>query len=401
MALARIITRSHSCSRELALDLIARGYAVEIVSPDSIPDNLADLELRVEEDHGNQLVASVPAHNGDLTASLEFVHHLKAPMADFIRRPPEPHEAVHSPEKPVRFNADQNGEVVELPADAPQLAPETVFPAAEILHDAELVPELNRDDAACPVLPPHQSPSPPVEPPGHVAAVVSTMARPMISKPTIAKSTMAKSTMAKSTMAKSTITPSVREWEWRDRPAGWPSWRTALTVVSAVLLALVLSYGVRRTNKASAQSSGPTEKVSPLTGVSLSSAANPKKGPGKVSALAVSPPAIKSEQNSVQTPKESHVATAEAASARSGAMVSRRHGDDLIAPDTVTYFVQHTFDEPASRAETSQRSAARYPSSRTQSGGGVIAANTVTLNDKPAPKGAKQESDIKHSSDLK
>jgi hypothetical protein len=386
MALARIITRSHSCSRELALDLIARGYAVEIVSPDSIPDNLADLELRVEEDHGNQLVASVPAHNGDLTASLEFVHHLKAPMADFIRRPPEPHKAVHSPENPVRFNADQNGEVVEPPADAPQLAPETVSPAAEILHDAELVPELNRDDGACPVLPPHQSPSPPVEPPGLVAAVVSTMARPMISKPTIAKSTIA---------------PSVREWEWRDRPAGWPSWRTALTVVSAVLLALVLSYGVRRTNKASAQSSGPTEKVSPSTGVSLSSAANPKKGSGKVSALAVSSPAIKSEQNSDQTPKEAHVATAGAASAGSGAMVSRRHGGDLIAPDTVTYFDQHTFDEPASRAETSQRSAGRYPSSRTQSGGGVIAANTVTLNDKPAPKGAKQESDIKHYSDLK
>ena len=396
MALARIITRSHSCSRELALDLIARGYAVEIVSPGSIPDNLADLELRVEENPGNQLVASVEAHNGDRSASLEFAHHLKAPMVDFIRRPPEPHEAEHSPEKPARFNADQNGEVVEPPADAPQLAPETVSPAAEILHDAELVPELNRDDGACPVLPPHQSPSPPVEPPGHVAAVISTMARPMISKPTISKPMISKSTIAKSTIA-----PSVREWEWRDRPAGWPSWGTALTVVSAVLLALVLSYGVRRTNKASAQSSGPTEKVSPSTGVSLSSAANPKKGPGKVSALAVSPPAIKSEQNSDQTPKESHVATAGAASAGSGAMVSRRQGDDLIAPDTVTYFDQHTFDEPASRAETSQRSAGRYPSSLTQSGGGVIAANTVTLNDKPAPKGAKQESDIKHDSDLK
>jgi hypothetical protein len=56
----------------------------------------------------------------------------------------------------------------------------------------------------------------------------------------------------------------------------------------------------------------------------------------------VSPPAIESEQNSDQTPKESRVATA-----------------------------------------------------------GVIAANTVTLNDKPAPKGAKQESDVKHDSDLK
>src|ERR1700732_3666451 len=108
MALARIITRSNPCSRQLALDLLGRGYAVEIVSPDSIPDNLADLELRVEEDPGNQLVASVEAHNGERSVSLEFLHYLKAPMPDFIRRPPEPHEAVHSPEKPARFIADQN-----------------------------------------------------------------------------------------------------------------------------------------------------------------------------------------------------------------------------------------------------------------------------------------------------
>src|SRR6202030_4582192 len=102
MAWARIITRSRPCSRQLAFDLLARGYAVEIVSPDSIPDNLADLELRVEEDPGNQLVASVEAHNGERTASLEFVHYLKAPMPDFIRRtPPEPHKVVDFPEQPV------------------------------------------------------------------------------------------------------------------------------------------------------------------------------------------------------------------------------------------------------------------------------------------------------------
>src|SRR5258706_85490 len=70
MALARIITRSNPCSRQLALDLLGRGYAVEIVSPDSIPDNLADLELRVEEDPGNQLVASVEAHNGGRSTAL-------------------------------------------------------------------------------------------------------------------------------------------------------------------------------------------------------------------------------------------------------------------------------------------------------------------------------------------
>src|ERR1700729_67714 len=104
MALARIITRSQACSRELALDLLARGYAVEIVSPDRVPDNIADLELRVEEDPGNQLVASVEAHDGTRSASLAFIHHLKAPMADFLRRAPETVEVVRLSEDPVSFN---------------------------------------------------------------------------------------------------------------------------------------------------------------------------------------------------------------------------------------------------------------------------------------------------------
>ena len=104
MALARIITHSQACSRELALDLLARGYAVEIISPDSIPNDIADLELRVDTVLGNQLIASVEAHNGERTASLEFVHHLKAPMVDFIRRPPEPREAFHFSEEPVIVN---------------------------------------------------------------------------------------------------------------------------------------------------------------------------------------------------------------------------------------------------------------------------------------------------------
>src|ERR1700687_1378322 len=138
MALARIITRSQSCSRELALDLIARGYAVEIVSPDSIPDNLADLELRVEEYPGNQLVATVEAHNGERSASLEFLHYLKTPMPDFIRRPPpDPREAVHLPEAPVSFKVERAAEEVELPVNAPQAAPAADSETAKILHDSK------------------------------------------------------------------------------------------------------------------------------------------------------------------------------------------------------------------------------------------------------------------------
>jgi hypothetical protein len=89
MALARIITHSQVCSRELALDLLARGYAVEIISPENVPDNTADLELRVDIGPGDQLIANVEAHDGERAASLEFVRHLKAPTVNFMHGPPE------------------------------------------------------------------------------------------------------------------------------------------------------------------------------------------------------------------------------------------------------------------------------------------------------------------------
>lgn len=86
MALARIISNSQECSRELALNLLERGYAVEIVSPDAIPDNFADLELRIESDPSETLKASVKANNGERSKTLEFVHHVKGPLGESHRR---------------------------------------------------------------------------------------------------------------------------------------------------------------------------------------------------------------------------------------------------------------------------------------------------------------------------
>ena len=80
--------------------------------------------------------------------------------------------------------------------------------------------------------------------------------------------------------------------------------------------------------------------------------------------------------------------------------VSRQHGNDLIAPDTVTYFDQRTFDQAASRAKTSQPST--LPQTISGKHDGVIAENTLTvLNSNPAPKAAKPDSAIKRYSDLK
>jgi hypothetical protein len=172
-----------------------------------------------------------------------------------------------------------------------------------------------------------------------------------------------------------------------------------------VLLALVLALGMR------SQSSGatPTEKIAAAsTDASLLSvpvvARVPEKDPGRVSTVAVVPPAVKSDQRSDHMPKESQVAiagasTAAAATGGRGAMFPRRHGDGLIARDTVTYFHQRTFDQAASRARASEGSAGRHQSSRKYEG--MIAANTVTLNEKPAPKAVKQDSGVKRYSDLK
>ena len=137
MALARIITRSQTCSRELALVLRARGYAVEIVSPDKVPDNIADLELRVDAGPANDLIANVEAHDGERTTSLEFVHHLKAPVADFDRRSSALGEAAHLFGAPVSFKTGPGIEELGLSAKAPRPASRVVSPAPETLSHGE------------------------------------------------------------------------------------------------------------------------------------------------------------------------------------------------------------------------------------------------------------------------
>jgi hypothetical protein len=88
MALARIISNSPLCSRELAINLLARGYAVEIVSPDAIPDNIADLEVRVETGPADLLSASVEARGKTHSSTLQFIHQLKSPSLDMKRPAP-------------------------------------------------------------------------------------------------------------------------------------------------------------------------------------------------------------------------------------------------------------------------------------------------------------------------
>ncbi len=451
MALARIITHSQACSRELALDLLARGYAVEIVSPDSIPDNIADLELRVDTVLGNQLVASVEAHNGERSASLEFLHHLKAPMVDFIRRPPEPRESAHPPEEPVIVNTGPNVEDVELPEEAPQPAPKAVSPAADVLP----APELDREEGARLISPPEPLPSVPVEPPSACAVEATTIARPTPVEPTPLEPTTVEATLVETTLVETTLVETTpveprEKPQPPDRPTGW-RWRAALIFASVVLLALVLGLGMRRTGKASAQGSAaaPTENIAPAsTDVGLSSGAiperDPQKDPGQVLAVPVPPPAapaIRSEGNSNHAPEKSPVvkagaatastakssiakppiakastakpsttkasiakastakaSTAKPSTAQAEAMTSHRLGAE-IARDTVTYFDERASNETALRAKPAKRFARQHQRSGKYNGG-VIAANKVTYFDKkPAPKAANHNSGVKRQSE--
>jgi len=346
MALARIITRSDAYSRELTLDLLARGYAVEIVSPDKIPDNIADLELRVDAGPGDQLIASV-----------------------VIRRSPEPREATRIPEEPVSFHAEPGIEDVELPAALPQLAPGTLSVAAETLHE----PEFDAEEGARRISPLDTFPSWPVEPPIPSAEENSTIEQ-VAMRPTIVRPTM----------VGPTTVPPTREPQPFHRPPGW-FWRAGLTFASVMLLALVLAFGMRRSGKAPAQNSGAVsaKKIAAAsTDVNLLSAADPEKDtekdpgkdPGQVASTAAPPPAIKSQGNSDLAPEESPVAKTDTAAAaatppaaspraRVSGRVSRRHGDDLIAPDTVTYLDKHAAENAAARAKLAKDSARRHPSS--------------------------------------
>ena len=407
MALARIITRSHPCSRQLAIDLLGRGYAVEIVSPDSIPDNLADLELRVEEEPGNQLVASVEAHNGDHSASLEFVHFLKVPMPDFIRRPqePNPNEAVHFPEPPVSVTPEQRAGEVQPPADAPQLAPETVSPAAKIPRDAELDPKLKpvRENGARLTLAPGPPPTLPVDPPNHIASASSVIA-PSIPRPATFRPITTASTKA--------LPRDVRPL-WNLRPSDeFPGSFRNVAMAMALMLALVFGFGTRRSDKAAAPGSGaaaasiakasivPEETSGTRQGQAAAAKPAghldnaPKESP--IARVQINDPIAKAPM--AKAPSEGP--TGSPAKTVGTWVASGGRGEGLIARDTVTYLDQRTFDQAASRAKVSQSTTLSQPVSGKHDG--VIAENTVTvLNSNPAPKAAKPDSGIKRYSDLK
>ncbi len=425
MALARIITRSQACSRELALDLLSRGYAVEIVSPDSVPDNIADLELRVEEDPGNQLVASVEAHNGARSASLDFVHHLKVPMADFVRRPPD---SVATESGKPETGARETVETVCVPEI--RLVEEPGIFSERSLENHEVIAGVSQSDvesvsAATPVLL-ESHPAEASRPKFPEEETVFSFSLPDVaqSQPAEKTTTECSSFVEEASAGDSSETgepvlaPTVdgqgtagpAEYSHR-LVASW-RWRAALTFASMVLLAVLVMFGWRLTGTsarisgalAAGKATTPATVANSLTGAKSASAtptdAARVQGNGSNSSIsspsAISSdstasslatfPASKSAGNSDHTAKPSAAAHAESAGVTNsaltkktvGAAASHRNNDELIARDTVTYLDERY--KPATKAH-----AAKHPPRPAHKrSSGVVAANGVVYLD-PSP----------------
>jgi hypothetical protein len=423
MATARIISRSQLCSRELARELLARGYAVEIVSPDEIPAGLADLELRVDADTTDQLTATVEARNGGRSASLEFVHHLTAPMGNFVRRPPETSEKVCFPDQPVNFNAEPGvAEDVEPPSENSR-APEPARELEILPHPEgpklEVLP--GKEDRARPITPP-QLPMSAEEPVKHVRPGMTITfhrsKRPR--KTSIASQVWAASRVwgrsATQVWERTTGQVSVNSvhqvWERVVRQvstrarlqscrngcrniAGFSRrallWvvhlvssqlatlrqtgiansgvgfgRAAVIFAAVIVIAIVLGRGIDRGGAASVNQDSQSRPGQNFAGpdVNMSTNPQPEQAPAAVTAPT---PASKPEVKPAPISKTQRAATK---SKKSKAARSRMVGDDLVADDTVTYF-----NRPASvaRAKDSSR---RRAGSHKQSGSAASASTS-------------------------
>jgi hypothetical protein len=186
--------------------------------------------------------------------------------------------------------------------------------------------------------------------------------------------------------------------------------RDAMIFASVLLLALVLGYGIRRSDsaKASAGKSGAAQagKNETVAAASTSTSVNVSRpeNSGKVTEKdamkpAIAPAAQHSQANSNQLPTQSQPEKPPAAVARTSiaatpAKLSRNHDEGLIARDTVTYLDQRFKPNPKPKA--TKTLAHRKPGAHNR--GGIVAANSVVyLNNTPAPKTAKQNSALNPS----
>jgi len=426
MALARIISNSQFCSRELALNLLERGYAVEIVSPDAIPDNLADLELRVETGPADILTANVEARGETRSATLNFIHQLKSPSLAEMKRPvaavvpviavPEatisevtiPALAISAkPLPPI-------GACAPIPVSTTALAsaimpriveqPEVIVvpanPASNAVSDPPKKPPAFSEGASRIVMP---SPSP---------EVTQKVAEPVKADVAISATAVFWFANPKPPLRKLSV-PSFRLKRWKrlisvpigwiggvtSRMAGWFGW-TALSFAGVMALGLALQWSFLPTGRAlrdvdsgitttengasvdgysfllplldeNENNVGETQIKSSVSSQSFGNSAAPRTAPPVAQKEVGQSSATSRALAPLPAPKTARVA-------HKSTPVSH---DDVVAPDTITYF-----NQPGAKPVPIKQLAQRRADSRKR-GEGVIAANSA-----PAKSAAQTES---------
>jgi hypothetical protein len=303
--------------------------------------------LRVEEEPGNQLVASVTASDGAHRTSLDFVHHLRAPMMDFIRRPVQEPEAAPIPEPMVLVKGEPE---IEEVGRMPLIEPAFGSTAAALDSEA----------SARPIEPPESSQplAPPVEIPTYFA--VPDVPAPAESKPVQPR--------IQSVAIRS------RRLRRRDHFAGW-RWRAGLTFAGVLVLAAILGFGLRGAGKAAENSAAAAMPNSELTmtqnSESSSSAAQLQslESQANSNTAAAAPPA---RPLTVRTP------------------IPRRRPGDVVTGKTVAYLDKTVASGAKVQSKPAKQLAHRHPRSRKHSGE-VVAADSVTYLEKTAPKAVKPD----------
>jgi hypothetical protein len=366
MALARIITRSEVCSRALALDLLGRGYSVEIVTPDSIPANTADLELRVEAALGDRLTASVIARDGDRSSTLEFVRNLKTSAADLA-----PLLAKDSTLMPLA--AEPAAEVARPKLGALLPAPTASLPAVALLgdapsHSSPIGSILDREVSAPPISTPALLPFLAEKPPAVFASASSMIAPPPSQQPPSPVFVSAGTDLSEK------LPQTVCDESSTRTPNLLRSATVVLTIL-ALLIVMVFGMSVLRSGKTSAASTAApaADNVVPSSAVPsnnrTSNHATPHAHASKVGASASVKSARVAEPSSRKKISNSIVK----ASITNGKVVHRPvRNEDVIARDTVTYLDRSL--EKASAAQSAKHPAAPHR----EHGNGVVAANAVT-----------------------
>jgi hypothetical protein len=354
MALARIITRSQACARELSQDLLARGYAVEVVSPDELPERIADLELRVETSDGGTLTANVKVQHGERSTSLDFVHHLRTPVAE-VSSPEWPPNVLRTNRAPHFALAVRDEEGSKLPEKIPS-------PAA-------------KPDLVCAEIPLKPVPD---------AGFVSKAAGETPERAALVLRQPKKVAVASSTVRRATGR-GASPHRWSNRSQRW-FWRASLGFAGVMLLALVAGVGTTRKPLASAAGEITGTTQAPVTAASgdvvlwnfTGPAENTAHDSGAEGSLEMRSEVKGDRERNKMAQQNPGPATRGLASEATGKSVH-----DLVARDTVVYLDEHY--KPAPKTEPTTQLAGRQPGSRKH--GGVIAANSVTaLNDKPTPK---------------